>query len=102
MRILHTMIRVGDLDRSLAFYPDVLGMKLLRRQDYPGRPLHPRVRRLRPGFRQAALELTHNWDTPAYDLGNGFGHVALEVADARAACDEIGAAAASLPATPGR
>ena len=89
MRILHTMIRVGDLGRSIAFYTEVLGMKLLRRQDYPDGRFTLAFVGFGPESEQAALELTHNWDTPSYDLGNGFGHVALEVADARAACDEI-------------
>ena len=89
MRILHTMIRVGDLDRSLAFYTDVLGMKLLRRQDYPDGRFTLAFVGYGPESDGAALELTHNWDTKAYDLGSGFGHVALEVPDARAACDEI-------------
>ncbi len=86
MKILHTMLRVGHLDRSIAFYTDVLGMRLLRRQDYPeGRFTNAFV-----GYDDesmgAVLELTHNWDTPSYDLGNGFGHVALAVDDAYAAC----------------
>ena len=89
MRILHTMIRVGDLDRSLAFYTDVLGMKLLRRQDYPDGRFTLAFVGYSPEAEEAALELTHNWDTKAYDLGSGFGHVALEVPDARAACEEI-------------
>ncbi|ABS26566.1 lactoylglutathione lyase [Anaeromyxobacter sp. Fw109-5] len=89
MRILHTMIRVGDLERSIAFYTEVLGMKLLRRQDYPDGRFTLAFVGFGPESEHAALELTHNWDTPAYDLGNGFGHVAVEVADARAACDEI-------------
>jgi lactoylglutathione lyase len=89
MRILHTMLRVGDLDRSIAFYTEVLGMKLLRRSDYPdGRFTLAFV-----GYGEesdtAVLELTHNWDTPAYELGNGFGHVALAVPDVYAACDAI-------------
>ncbi len=89
MRILHTMIRVGDLDRSISFYTEVLGMKLLRRKDYPdGRFTLAFV-----GYGEesdtAVLELTHNWDTAAYDLGNGFGHVAIAVPDAAAACSAI-------------
>ena len=89
MRILHTMLRVGDLERSLAFYSEVLGMRQLRRQDYPdGRFTLAFV-----GYGReqdgAVLELTHNWDTPAYELGNGFGHIALEVDDAYAACAQI-------------
>ena len=89
MRILHTMLRVGDLDRSLAFYSEVLGMRQLRRQDFPdGRFTLAFVGY---GCEQdgAVLELTHNWDTPAYELGNGFGHIALEVDDAYAACAQI-------------
>jgi lactoylglutathione lyase len=89
LRILHTMIRVGDLDRSLAFYTAVLGMKLLRRQDYPDGRFTLAFVGYGPEAEEAALELTHNWDTKAYDLGSGFGHVALEVPDARAACEEI-------------
>ncbi len=89
MRILHTMLRVGDLDRSLEFYTQVLGMKLLRRRDYPdGRFTLAFV-----GYQDEAsgtvLELTHNWDTHHYNLGEGFGHIAIEVDDAYAACEEI-------------
>ena len=89
MRILHTMIRVGDLQRSIAFYTEVLGMKLLRRQDYPDGRFTLAFVGYGPESEQAAIELTHNWDTPSYDLGNGFGHVALAVPDAAAACAEI-------------
>ena len=92
MRILHTMIRVGDLDRSLAFYTKILGMRLLRRQDYP----EGRFTLAFVGYDEesegAVLELTHNWDTPSYEQGNGFGHVALEVDNAYTACAEIKAA----------
>ena len=86
MRILHTMIRVGNLDRSLAFYTETLGMCLLRRNDYP----EGRFTLAFVGYGEesdsAVIELTHNWDTASYDLGNGFGHVALAVEDAYAAC----------------
>jgi lactoylglutathione lyase len=89
MRLLHTMIRVGNLDRSIAFYTDVLGMKLLRRKDYP----EGRFTNVFVGYgderEHAVLELTHNWDTDRYDLGTGFGHVAVEVDDAAAACDRV-------------
>jgi len=89
MRILHTMLRVGDLDRSLAFYTDVLGMRLLRRKDFP----EGRFTLAFVGYGEesetAVIELTHNWDTPAYDLGTGFGHVAIAVPDAAAACTAI-------------
>jgi len=89
MRILHTMIRVGDLDRSIAFYTQVLGMSLLRRQDYPDGRFTLAFVGFGPESEQAAVELTWNWDTARYELGNGFGHVAIEVPDARAACAEI-------------
>ncbi|HTP53306.1 MAG TPA: lactoylglutathione lyase [Anaeromyxobacteraceae bacterium] len=89
MRILHTMIRVGDLDRSIAFYTEVLGMKLLRRKDYPDGRFTLAFVGFRPEAEEAAVELTWNWDTRAYDLGNGFGHIAVEVPDASAACAEI-------------
>lgn len=89
MRLLHTMIRVGDLQRSIDFYTQVLGMRLLRRSDYPdGRFTNAFV-----GYddesRAAVLELTHNWDTRSYDMGSGFGHVAVEVEDAYKACAEV-------------
>lgn len=89
MRILHTMIRVGNLDRSIAFYTEVLGMRLLRRTDYP----EGRFTLAFVGYGEesegAVIELTFNWDTAAYELGNGFGHIALQVPDAYAACAEI-------------
>jgi lactoylglutathione lyase len=89
MRILHTMIRVGDLDRSVAFYTEVLGMRLLRRQDYPDGRFTLAFVGFGPEREEAAIELTYNWDTASYELGNGFGHVAIEVDDAHAACAEI-------------
>lgn len=89
MRILHTMIRVGQLDRSLAFYTEVLGMRLLRRNDFPDGRFTLAFVGYGDESDNAVIELTHNWDTPAYDLGNGFGHIALEVDNAYAACDEI-------------
>ena len=89
MRILHTMLRVGDLDRSLSFYTEILGMRLLRRQDYP----EGRFTLAFVGYGDEAantvLELTHNWDTASYELGNAYGHIALAVPDAAAACAEI-------------
>ena len=89
MRILHTMIRVGDLERSLRFYSDVLGMKQLRRKDYPDGKFTLAFVGYGPETEQAVIELTHNWDTHEYNLGNGYGHVALEVDDVYAACAEI-------------
>lgn len=89
MRILHTMIRVGELERSIAFYTEVLGMRLLRRKDYPEGRFTLAFLGYGPEEQHAAIELTHNWDTPAYELGNGFGHIAIEVDDVYKACDEI-------------
>ena len=89
MRILHTMLRVGDLERSLSFYLGVLGMTLLRRRDYPEGKFTLAFVGYGPESEQAALELTHNWETKSYEVGSGYGHVALEVEDAYAACAEI-------------
>ena len=89
MRILHTMIRVGDLDKSLAFYTEVLGMRLLRRNDYP----EGKFTLAFVGYQEEAdgpvLELTHNWGVEKYEIGTGYGHIALAVDDAHGACAEI-------------
>src|SRR3569833_2535164 len=87
MRLLHTMLRVGDLDRSIAFYTELLGMKLLRREDYPDGKFTLAFVGYTDERDGTVIELTHNWDTPAYALGNGFGHLAVEVEDAYASCD---------------
>lgn len=89
MRLLHTMIRVGDLQRSIDFYTQVLGMRLLRKADYPGGRFTNAFVGYDDESRAAVLELTHNWDTKSYDMGSGFGHVAVEVEDAYKACDEV-------------
>ena len=88
MRILHTMLRVSDLDKSLDFYTQVLGMKLLRRKDYPDGKFTLAFVGYQDEANGTVLELTHNWDTKEYDLGQGFGHIAIEVDDAYKACDE--------------
>ena len=89
MRLLHTMIRVGDLDRSIDFYTEVLGMQLIRRQDYPEGRFTLAFVGYGPESDTAVIELTHNWDTDRYELGDGFGHLAVAVPDAAAACDAI-------------
>ena len=89
MRILHTMIRVADLDRAIKFYTDVLGMKLLRRKDYPEGKFTLAFVGYGGEADGAVIELTYNWGVDRYDLGNAFGHIALEVDDVYAACDEI-------------
>jgi len=89
MRMLHTMLRVSDLDASLKFYCDVLGMKLLRRHDFP----EGKFTLAFVGFGDEAdstvLELTHNWDVSSYDLGDAYGHIAISVDDVYAACDQV-------------
>ena len=89
MRILHTMLRVGDLEKSITFYTDVLGMKVLRRKDYPEGKFTLAFVGYQDETQGAVLELTHNWDTKQYDLGNGYGHIAVEVDDAYQACAEV-------------
>lgn len=89
MRILHTMLRVGDLERSLGFYTGALGMKLLRKNDYPEGRFTLAFVGYDDESKSAVLELTHNWDTKSYEIGNGFGHVAIHVDDAAAACERV-------------
>ena len=89
MRLLHTMLRVGDLDASIAFYTEVLGMKLLRREDYPEGKFTLAFVGYGDEGSNTVLELTHNWDTDNYDLGNAYGHIAVAVDDAAAACELI-------------
>ena len=92
MRLLHTMLRVGNLDKSLDFYTRILGMTLLRRNDYPEGKFTLAFVGYGPESEHAVIELTYNWGVDKYDLGNAFGHIALEVDDAYAACDNIRAA----------
>ena len=89
MRILHTMIRVGDLDRSITFYTEVLGMKLLRRKDYPEGKFTLAFVGYQDEAEGAVLELTYNWGVDKYEIGAGFGHVAVEVDDAGKACERV-------------
>ncbi|GAA0694291.1 lactoylglutathione lyase [Marinobacterium maritimum] len=89
MRMLHTMYRVTDLDKSLAFYTEVLGMRLLRRKDYPEGKFTLAFVGYGDEAENTVLELTHNWETDEYDLGTGYGHIAIEVEDVYQACDQI-------------
>ncbi len=89
MRLLHTMLRVGNLEQSIAFYQDVLDMKLLRKQDYPEGRFTLAFIGYGDEANHTVIELTHNWDTDRYDLGTGYGHIAIEVDDAAAACDAV-------------
>lgn len=89
MRLLHTMIRTGDLNRSIDFYTKVLGMELLRRKDYPEGKFTLAFVGYGDESAQAVIELTYNWGVESYDLGKGFGHLAIEVDDARAVCEQV-------------
>ncbi len=89
MRILHTMLRVGDLQRSIDFYTQVLGMRLLRKKDYPDGKFTNAFVGYGEESDEAVIELTYNWDVDSYDLGNGYGHIALEVDDVYQATDAI-------------
>lgn len=89
MRILHTMIRVGDLDRSIGFYTEVLGMKLLRRKEYPEGEFTLAFVGYQDESAGAVLELTCNWGVERYEMGTAFGHVAVEVEDAYKACELV-------------
>ena len=100
-RFLHTMIRVGDLERSLDFYTRLLGMKLLRRQDYPDGRFTLAFVGYGGESDHTVIELTHNWDTAAYELGAGFGHLALAVPDIHAACAALAAEGAKVVRPPG-
>ncbi|MBD3667176.1 MAG: lactoylglutathione lyase [Kangiella sp.] len=101
MRILHTMLRVRDLDKALHFYTDVLGMKLIRKHDYES----GRFTLAFVGYGEekdnTVLELTHNWDTDDYDLGDAFGHIAIAVDDVYEACEKIRQAGGKVTREPG-
>jgi len=97
-RLLHTMIRVRDLDRSLDFYCRLLGMKLLRKKDYPGGEFTLAFVGYGDEASNTVIELTHNWGQEApYELGSGFGHLAVGVADIYGACDKLAAAGVPIP-----
>ena len=101
MRMLHTMLRVGDLDQSIAFYTEVLGMQLLRRKDYPTGRFTLAFLGYGPESEQTVLELTHNWDTNSYDLGDAYGHIALGVEDIRSTCAAISGKGGRVVREPG-
>jgi lactoylglutathione lyase len=101
MRILHTMLRVGDLQRSVKFYTDVLGMKLLRTTDRPEQKYSLAFVGYDNEERSAVLELTYNYGVDRYDLGSAFGHVALEMPDVRKACEAVRAKGGKVTREPG-
>ena len=89
MRILHTMLRVVDLQKSITFYTDVLGMKLIRQKDYPEGKFTLAFVGYGDESDETAIELTHNWETDSYEAGNAFGHIAIEVDDVYKACESM-------------
>ena len=101
MRILHTMIRVGDLDRSIRFYTEALGMQLLRRKDYPGGSFTLAFVGYGSEEEGAVIELTHNWDTSSYDIGSGFGHIAIAADDIEGACERVRSLGGRVTREPG-
>jgi lactoylglutathione lyase len=101
MRMLHTMLRVGDLERSLRFYTEVLGMRLLRRKDYPDGRFTLAFVGYGDEAQHTVLELTHNWDTASYEVGTAFGHVALGVDDIYRTCETLRAKGARIVREPG-
>ena len=101
MRLLHTMLRVGDLERSITFYTEVLGMRLLRRKDYPGGRFTLALVGYGEESDTTVLELTHNWDTSTYEIGSGYGHIAIGVADIHGVCEQIRAKGGRVAREPG-
>lgn len=99
--MLHTMLRVGDLDKSLAFYCDILGMQLLRRKDYPGGEFTLAFVGYGDEKENTVIELTYNWGVEKYDLGEGYGHIALGVDDIYGTCDRIKAQGGKVTREPG-
>ena len=89
MRLLHTMLRTGNLEKSIAFYTEILGMTLLRQKEYPEGKFTLAFLGYGDEKENTALELTYNWDTESYDIGNAFGHLAIEVDDVYQAADKI-------------
>ena len=89
MRLLHTMLRVGDLERSLVFYTEMLGMRLLRRRDYPAGRLTLAFVGYGDESDSCVLELTHNWDISSYEIGSGYGHIAIGLEDIYGTCAAI-------------
>tara|TARA_R110001592_G_scaffold83616_2_gene247628 strand:- start:10063 stop:10449 length:387 start_codon:yes stop_codon:yes gene_type:complete len=89
MRLLHTMLRVGDLEKSIEFYTGILAMQLLRRKDFPDGKFTLAFLGYGDESENTVLELTHNWETSEYDLGNGYGHIAISVEDVYVACEQV-------------
>ncbi|MBN0989187.1 lactoylglutathione lyase [Amphritea pacifica] len=101
MRLLHTMLRVTDLQKSISFYTEILNMKLLRRKDFPDGKFTLAFLGYGPESDNTVLELTHNWETSSYDMGNAYGHIAIEVEDVYDACEKIKSLGGQIVREPG-
>lgn len=101
MRLLHTMFRVVDLQKSIQFYTETLGMTLLRQKDYPEGKFTLAFVGYENEASSSVIELTHNWDTSHYDLGDGYGHIAIQVEDVYQACEKIRNAGGKIIREPG-
>jgi len=101
MRLLHSMIRVSDLDKSIDFYTRILGMRLLRRKDYPGGKFTLAFVGYGDESDTAVIELTHNWETSEYEHGNAFGHIAIAANDIYALCEQIRTGGGIISREPG-
>ena len=101
MRLLHTMLRVGDMDKSIAFYTEVLGMTLLRRKDYPDGQFTLAFVGYGAEDENSVIELTYNWGVDKYELGTGYGHITLEVDDVYKACEDIRSRGGKITREPG-
>ena len=101
MRILHTMLRVGDLERSIRFYTEVLGMRLLRRHDYPEGKFTLAFLGYGDESSTAVIELTYNWGVERYELGTAYGHIAIQVDDIHASCNRVRTLGGKVTREPG-
>ncbi len=101
MQFLHTMIRVGNLEKSIKFYTEIFKMKLLRKTDYPGGRFTNAFIGYGDESCNTVIELTHNWDTASYDIGTGFGHLAFGVEDIYATCETIRSQGIKITREPG-
>ena len=101
MRLLHTMLRVGNLEKSIAFYTQILGMKLLRKEDFPEGKFTLAFVGYGEEATHSVIELTYNYGVESYDLGKGYGHIALGCEDVFATCDKIRAAGGKIVREPG-
>ena len=100
MRLLHTMLRVGDLEKATKFYTEVFGMQVLRKEEFPQGRFSLAFIGYGPEREQTVMELTHNWDTDNYDVGDGYGHVAIQCDNLEATCEKVRASEGELVSEP--